>query len=433
MINLLRNCTYTFLAISLFASNFYSLTPLYAADDPAASIEVIQKNIAEKSSQIEALNKDIKLLDSQIQTTTKQAQTLKGAIGTLDASKTKITKEIQVTQGKVGTTNLTIEQIGLEITDKEQKLARNKSVLATTIRDINQAENSSLVEAVLEHKNIAEFWNEIESLNRFQIGLRQNMTTVGELKNQLASKKTQNEAENKSLLDLKTQLEDQQKIVDTNKQEKSKLLSATQNQEAAFQKQLAEKKRLSEAFLQEINSYESQLKFLIDPTSYPAAGKGILHWPLDNVTITQYFGDTEFSKTTAAYKGKGHNGIDFGASTGTKIMAALGGTVAGFGNTDEVPGCYSYGKWILVRHDNGLSTLYAHLSLIKVTVGQRVATGEIIGYSGNTGYTTGPHLHFGVYASEGVKIVKYETSINCKNATIPVADLRAYLNPITYL
>ena len=155
-------------------------------------------------------------------------------------------------------------------------------------------------------------------------------------------------------------------------------------------------------------------------------------WPLKNIIITQYFGDTAFAKS-GAYNGKGHNGIDFGASPGTPILSSLSGTVAGTGNTDLVAGCYSYGKWVLINHDNGLSTLYAHLSLIKAEKGQRVSTGDIIGYSGNTGYTTGPHLHFGVYATQGVKIVQYTNSVNCKNAVIPVADLRAYLNPIQYL
>ena len=80
--------------------------------------------------------------------------------------------------------------------------------------------------------------------------------------------------------------------------------------------------------------------------------------------------------------------------------------IVGTGNTDEPRGCYSYGKWILIKHENGLSTLYAHLSLIKVNAGETVNTGDIIGYSGNTGYSTGPHLHLTVYATQGVKIVR---------------------------
>ncbi len=177
--------------------------------------------------------------------------------------------------------------------------------------------------------------------------------------------------------------------------------------------------------------FESKLRLEIDPSSIPPAGKGILRWPLDAVYITQHFGRTV--DAARLYTSGTHNGIDFRAAPGTIIRVAADGIIKGVGNTDQYRGCYSYGKWVLVEHNNGLSTLYAHLSLIKVTPGERVLRGEILGYSGSTGYATGPHLHFTVYASAGVKISKYDHSVNCKSATIPIADIRAYLDPLIYL
>lgn len=409
----------------------FAFSQVYAADEN--TIEAIKKNIELKNSQIQTLNQEIKQLDTQIQTTVKEGQSLKGAISNLDATKSKLTKELEVTQNQVTTTALSIEQLNIEINKKEKEIEMSKMALADAIRSVNRAENYSLVETVLTYENASDLWNEIEALNRFQVGVRKNAAEVEDLKNQLSKKKAENEGKRQNLIDLQGKIVDQKKIVEINKDEKSKLLSATQNQEAEYRKQLEEKKRLSEAFQKEINDYESQLHLIIDPTSYPKSGIGILSWPLRKITITQTFGDTAFSRTTNAYNGKGHNGVDFAATRGTEVMSAAGGTVEGTGNTDAVPGCYSYGKWVLIRHDNGLSTLYAHLDLIKAVAGQRVKTGDVIGYSGNTGYSTGPHLHFGVYASQGVKILKYENSINCKNAVIPVADIKAYLNPLLYL
>lgn len=102
--------------------------------------------------------------------------------------------------------------------------------------------------------------------------------------------------------------------------------------------------------------------------------------------------------------------------------------------------CSSYGKWILVRHANGLSTLYAHLSNIGVSKGEAVTTGEFLGSSGNTGYSTGPHLHFTAYVADEVRIVSLgevarekRGSTNCPAAYIPVAPTEAYLNPLNYL
>jgi murein DD-endopeptidase MepM/ murein hydrolase activator NlpD len=77
--------------------------------------------------------------------------------------------------------------------------------------------------------------------------------------------------------------------------------------------------------------------------------------------------------------------------------------------------------------------VYAHLSLIKATAGQQVTTGDLIGYSGATGYVTGPHLHFGVFASQGVRVVNLKSKVCAGTYTVPVADYKAYINPMLYL
>jgi murein DD-endopeptidase MepM/ murein hydrolase activator NlpD len=91
----------------------------------------------------------------------------------------------------------------------------------------------------------------------------------------------------------------------------------------------------------------------------------------------------------------------------------------------------------MLEHSNGLNTMYAHLSVISVSKGQSVNTGDVIGYSGMTGYATGPHLHFGVYATAGVKITTLGAyrgaTTPCQNASMPVAPANAYLNPLSYL
>jgi murein DD-endopeptidase MepM/ murein hydrolase activator NlpD len=88
---------------------------------------------------------------------------------------------------------------------------------------------------------------------------------------------------------------------------------------------------------------------------------------------------------------------------------------------------------VFIEHGNGLSTLYAHFSLIKVSEGQSVSLGEVIGYSGESGYATGPHLHFTVYATQGVRIMSRKSAVCGGSYTMPIADLKAYLDPLKYL
>ncbi len=89
----------------------------------------------------------------------------------------------------------------------------------------------------------------------------------------------------------------------------------------------------------------------------------------------------------------GHNGIDFGAPVGTPVIASAGGTVIIARSSGWNGG---YGLYVVISHSNGTQTLYAHLSSVNVSVGDTVSKGQVIGKVGNTGKSTGPHLHFEV-------------------------------------
>lgn len=397
----------------------------------AATVEELQQSIAEKSKQIDALNKEIEQIDKKIQTVNSVGQTLQGTIKNLNDTGSKLSTEVKVTESKITKTDLNIQQIGFEISAKENKIKQNLSTIAKTLREINSAENDSLIESILSKTSFSAMWDNIDSLQKFQTSIKDQTYELRGYKTELEMKKNETEDLKKDLEGLKGQLVDKKKIVDINKNEKAVLLTATKNEEANYRKILADKKALADAFQNEIFSIESQIKIAIDPNSIPVAGKGVLSWPVTNVFITQYFGDTAFSRT-GIYNGKGHNGIDFRAPVGTPIKAVLSGIVEETGNTDLKPYCESYGKWVFIRHANGLSSVYGHLSLIKAKAGDRVNTGDIVGYSGDTGFAFGAHLHLSLFASQGVSVQPLVNSVNCKNVRIPIASQNAYLNPLPY-
>lgn len=110
--------------------------------------------------------------------------------------------------------------------------------------------------------------------------------------------------------------------------------------------------------------------------------------PLDKMHITSPFG---YRIHPIYGVKKMHTGIDLRGWTGTAVYAVTAGTVIKAKNNGN-----GYGKEVLIRHDNGMVTQYAHLSRITTSYGKRVRKGQLIGKIGSTGVSTGPHLHFGV-------------------------------------
>lgn len=126
--------------------------------------------------------------------------------------------------------------------------------------------------------------------------------------------------------------------------------------------------------------------------------KDMFSWPIgEGFSITSHFG---YRKDPFTGETKYHGGTDIGAPEGTPILAAADGDVTIANSTDSWGGGYGY--YVKIRHNDTYSTLYAHCSRIAAVNGQEVKKGEIIGYVGTTGNSTGNHLHWEVY-KDGVR------------------------------
>jgi len=408
-----------------------SLLLLIASSVKADTIDQLQAKIDAANENRIQLEKEIAGYQSQLKVIGDQATTLQNNIKSLDVSTNKITTEVKLTVTNINKTTYTIEDTTLQIQDKEKKISKGNQAIAEGLKQINETDSQSVWEMILSNNDMTTFWNDMEEIIQVQSKIGDQVATIKDIKASLEQAKASLEQKKKELEDYTAELNDKKQILQSTKKEKSNLLSVTKNTEANYQKILKDKLALKEALDQEINQFESQLRLAIDPKSFPPAGKGILAWPLSTVYVTQYFGKT--ADSGRLYVSGTHNGVDFRAAIGTPIKSAGAGIVEGIGDTDIVCSGASYGKWVFIRYDNGLASIYGHLSLISAKQGQKVKTGDVVGYSGNTGYSTGPHLHMSVYASQGVKISSLKSTVCRGTYTIPMADIRAYLNPMTYL
>jgi murein DD-endopeptidase MepM/ murein hydrolase activator NlpD len=402
-----------------------------------SEIAELRNQIEDRSGRLSNIEAEIAKFEAELQTVGAEKQTLQSAINRLETERKKVNAEISKTESLISSTDLEINKLILEITRTEDDIDTTQAAIADIIRSQYQAGEQSLVEMLLRNERLSEFWTEIDTFDSIKNEMAEKVATLDQLQLVLNDRRDTNESKRTELNSLKNQYTDQNTVLANSRTEQNQLLSATKNEEAGYQALLAEQEAAREAIRKELRDFESKLQFILDPNTIPAPGTPVFNWPVDNVIITQLFGGTEFAARNPGIYGRAyHPGVDFGAPRGTPIRAPLAGTVRAVGNTDAVPGCFSWGKWTLVDHANGLSTMYAHQDVIAVSPGQKVATGETIGYIGNTGLSTGPHLHFTLYAKAGVSVRRFneiKAVTGCGPATTPTAATSAYIDPMLYL
>ena len=157
---------------------------------------------------------------------------------------------------------------------------------------------------------------------------------------------------------------------------------------ATLEKEVVKEVVVAEPVTEVVNKGTGSIQISSRSASSYSGGNGTLSWPLSSNKITSPYGT----------RSRGfHSGIDLVAKTGTPVYASAGGKVV------LSSWYYGYGNCIVVDHGNGLKTRYAHLSGFNVKVGDTVSRGQQIGRSGNTGNSTGPHLHFEVIVNGSTK------------------------------
>jgi murein DD-endopeptidase MepM/ murein hydrolase activator NlpD len=159
--------------------------------------------------------------------------------------------------------------------------------------------------------------------------------------------------------------------------EKSATLASIESDHDSTLSEIRALERQSAALAARIRQAQQQSSA---PAIVAPSGTGVLGWPVSG-PVTSGFG-TRW--------GRMHEGIDIAVGVGTPVRAAAAGTVI------YAAAMSGYGNLVVVDHGNGLSTAYAHNTSLVVSVGQAVAAGELVSYSGDTGNSTGPHVHFEV-------------------------------------
>lgn len=394
----------------------------------AVSYQDLEKQINEKKKALEQLEEESRRYNEELSKVQQTKRTLSNELNRIQSQLKSLNFQIKVTETQIEKLVLEIEKLNFNIKDTSEELNFKKQVLARNLQNLyEQSTQKPLIVLFLENKSVSSLANQLHWLINFSNELEKNLEELQLLKETLTNQKEASEAKKRELEIARVNLTNQKKITTALQEERILLLNKTKNQEKNYQSLLQEIEKKRAEIEAEIERLEETLKAQIDPSLLPAPQKGLLSWPLKG-PITQGFGKTssaQYFYSRGYYKTPNHNGIDIKASLGTPVFSSEEGEVVALGDQDRY--CYksAYGKFVVIRHNNNLTTLYAHLAWIAVSLGQKVKKGEVIGYVGNTGFSTGPHLHFTVYFSPTFRMTQ---STYC--GPLPIG---APLNPLDYL
>lgn len=253
-----------------------------------------------------------------------------------------------------------------------------------------KGEDSFLV-LLLESESLADMLNRADYAMQMSAYDRQMMDSLKEVRDTIAEYKKVLEEEKAEQEALLAELESRKEAVNRAISAKTQEIASYQSQintasgeQGEYEKQLAEQEKL----LQQVENQIASVAAARAAAEDGDGGASGFLWPCPaSHRITSGFGNREVPMPGASAN---HRGIDIGAASGSAIVAAASGRVT----TSTYN--YSAGNYIVISHGNGVSTVYMHASALYVSEGETVSQGQKIAAVGSTGYSTGPHLHFGV-------------------------------------
>ncbi len=346
----------------------------------------------------------------QVEQTIKSLESLKSDtaayIEQLDAALGAITEELQMRNEQISELEEEIELTDANLEEAKATESKQYNDMKLRIQYMYESGSSSAIDLLFNAKDISQLLNRTEYVRQISEYDKRKMDEYVETKDRIAEYEEALNTYHGELLEAQAAAEAEQASVETLLAEKNTELLSVQGQIGSAQGQLTEYDAAIAEADNEIKRMEAEIKRREEEAARKAAeeaaasgstyssgpvknlGNISFIWPCpSSSTISSYFGSREAPMEGAS---SNHQGIDISASTGSSIVAAASGEV--------VIATYSAsaGNYVMINHGGGVYTVYMHCSSLSVSEGDEVSQGQKIAAVGSTGYSTGPHLHFGI-------------------------------------
>ena len=342
-------------------------------------------------AEIDAMKEEANSLKQQQEEIQDQLDSLAADRENAMARKTLLEQQINATRAEINTIAAQIAKYDELIAQKQEELSQAEAeeqaqyeLFCERVRYMEEQGEVSYWSILFSSKDFADLLDNAMMVEEIMDYDNQVMDQLIALREQIEQDKAELETARQEQQDAKAEQEAAQANLQAQESEVDALLSQISNQEDELEAREAQLRAASDAATAEIAAAERELAAQI--ANVPSES-GFL-WPLPGrYNLSSLFGSRKHPITG---KANNHTGIDIPASSGTSILAAKSGvvTTSTYNN--------SYGNYVVVSHSDGTSTLYAHMVRRNCSKGDTVSQGQVIGYVGTTGSSTGNHLHFEV-------------------------------------
>ena len=376
-----------------------SVRPAYAAKT-AAELEEEQR----KAAQIAALEQKKKEQQEKLKDLEKQIAEARAKKEDVMVTKNLLDQRNQLLLEQIDDTQNQIDDAAAQIARYELLEQEQYELFCQQVRSEEERGSLSYLSVLFKATSMADLLNRMEFVNEVAEYNKTLIAAMKETRENIKAEKTEMEAK-------EAQLGEQQDELQGKLDETTKLMNEYAADQRELEKLYAAEEAAGKAIVAEIN------RLMAESDVVPSA-EGFI-WP---VTTSRKISSPQGNRVSPGngIGSSNHKGVDIcNVSYSSKIYATKSGKVliASMPYSDPDGGKSGYGNYVVIDHGGGMSTLYAHMSIVKVSVGQYVTQGDVIGVTGNTGASTGPHLHYEVHST---------TMVNGRAVTV-------YENPLNYL
>jgi len=368
----------------------WAALPLVSSASPEASVSSLQSRIDQKQSQLDHVNGRAQVLTGDISGLTQRIDALQGTISTLRQRENTIQADLDAKRAELARTQDELRRIRARLTRLRARLARARTVLADRLVELYKSDQPDIVSVVLDANGFADLLENGAYLQRIGQQDRAIITAVRDAKAEMAAAArrlgTLEQRQQRIAMEITERRNEVARVRDSLQGKSDAIHSVRDEKQAVLGSVRAQAHDIDED-IEALQAQQAKIEAEIRgfQGGIPAGriqGGGRFIWPV-NGPITSPFCEQRSWESC-------HPGIDIGVPAGTPIRAGGSGTVILAGPTS------GYGNYTCIDHGGGVSTCYAHQSVIQVSVGQHVTQGQVIGLVGCTGLCFGDHLHFEV-------------------------------------